>query len=191
LKYLYAPIALLVLICWTAPTVGASEKKTIEQELMLVAPDEMPRLWDSSTVVARVVITRSEVRGHENGGPYPDVFSEYDARVLETFRGATGKQLHFMHRAGTLETNEVFIHVANAEPLTVGAEYIVFLRHVPILGSFVLAAGQEAAFELSKGFVTPRGRGLIASQHQAMPAGRFVAELRDLAKTHPQRETAP
>lgn len=181
-----------LLLCFCAPlSFAAGEKKHIEQELMVVAPDEIERLWDGAAIVAKVKITALQVRGFQNSGPYPDVYTQYEATVVDSFEGTkTGNKLHFLHRAGTLETEDAVIHVANARQLNVDEEYIVFLRRVPVLDAFVLSAGEESAFGLTKGVITPAGRGLLAARHVSMPVERFTAEIRSLARTRPHREAA-
>lgn len=180
----------LIAISLSSP-IRAAEKRVVFQERMIVSPDQIEDLWDRSTAVVRVKISSLAVRGLPNVTAVPDVYTEYRADVIQTYRGEPARSIRFLHRAGQLDVGNVVVAVPHSAQLTVGSEYVVFLRFIDHYGAFVLTADREGAFRVERSAIVPEGRTWLAIQHRAMPIERFEGELRAFAKSRPQLEVNP
>ena len=138
-------------------------------------------LVSDSPVIARVHINGSRVRATPTTGAHsPTIFTEYTASVTETFRGGarSGKRITFMQVCGEYEDANNIVRVEGAEPLTVDADYVVFLRYVPSRGIYALTGEREGVFKVRRGAIDPEGESLIATEREGISEKQFVQELR-------------
>lgn len=168
----------------------AAEKKVWVQELIVAAPDTYDELVSDSPVIARVHINGSRVCATPTtGGNPPTIFTEYTANVIEAFRGSVrvGKPITFMQICGEYEDANSIVRVEGATPLTVDADYVVFLRYVPSRGVYALTGEREGVFKVCRGTIDPQGESTIAAEREGLSEKRFVQELRRTIARRPAK----
>ncbi|MCU1231718.1 MAG: hypothetical protein JWO97_4602 [Acidobacteria bacterium] len=187
----FAHVALAIVLSVSAVSTSvAAEKKVWVQELVVVAPDNYQDLVSDSPVIARVHINGSHVRATPTTGAHPPtIFTEYTATVTETFRGGarTGKRITFRQVCGENEDANNIVRVEGAEPLTVDADYVVFLRYVPSRGIYALTGEREGVFKICRGAIDPQGESLIATEREGVSEKQFVQELRRAIARRPAK----
>jgi hypothetical protein len=125
-------------------------------------------------------------RAFEN--PSADEFTSIetfiDARVLQAFKAVPGKggggAVTIVQPGGAIDRGDVVerLRVNNLDPLSVGDDYVLFLKQDERSGKMRIHFGEEGAFRLRNGRVQPLGAGELASEWKNARAVEFLEELR-------------
>lgn len=149
-------------------------------EVLVVVPGDMQRLFEKSAIVARVRITGSLPvvieRPHHLG---PTVRTKQTASVIAMYKGeGTPQTIEFYQTAGSVETENYTIRVADQAVLLPGREYVVFLAPYRFLKSYSLVGEDNGAFEIAGPRIRAVGVAEVSRAHDNMPVDRFLGELR-------------
>jgi hypothetical protein len=166
-KLLAVSLALSLIGACTPAVAQPASKPTVHVDSYLISPKSFEDLWDSSTLVAKVIVQSSKPFGTPSASGYPRVFTRYEARVARVFKGEAkaGDMLEFASAGGVLETSDYVIeNTSHARFLEAGRSYVVFLRPLEQIHGLIMDYNHFGAFEIRESRVIPVGGGSVSEQ---------------------------
>ena len=153
-------------------------KPSYVAEVLVVVPGDLHRLFEKSSIVARVRITGSSpviIDRPES----PSVRTKHVAEVIALYKGeGQPRTIEFYQTAGSAENDRYRVRIAEQRVLATGREYVVFLAPYRFFKSYSLVGEDNGAFEITGSKIRAVGAAEVSRAHDDMPVDRFLAELR-------------
>src|SRR5947199_6465103 len=161
--------AVLLAMCGCSAAIAEQPKRTIVRDSYLVAPKNFDDLWDSSTLVAKVAVEKSETFGISTTGA-PNVFTRYYAHVERVFKGDAepGATITFAQAGGRLETSDYVVNDGEPRLLLPGHSYVIFAATRGQIHALSLTYNHFGAFEIANARVIPLAGGDVSNEWRNM-----------------------